>query len=360
MENLLLGNQLILLNDDIDFDQLKSKVSQMYTIIVKFIRLLESICPEYNEMLTDSLDKFKSWESNVKKTDAPKTLLMSEFVQYISHIKKEIESQQINFDLRKDIEYINTLFNVDTSSEYEPLYLLRPIAIDFISLWVNPVVTNESKLQIVSYLYLINEFGRSIMDSFLIIDKEEFQDKYGFDMANFDLDNMNFSINSISDSFAKMLKKDDETMNTTPLTETVNTVLTTFLGIDDASKNINLSTLQELHSKAQDQSKGLYDKLDEISAKLDEKGISDTDLINSVKNLSAAFTKNSNVKNPKIKELFEKLSSGDISDPTTLAECQQMMQNNPLFKSMGLPDLNQFNQRVPVKRVVKRVAKKKN
>lgn len=343
MENLLLGNQVILLNDNIDFEQLKNKVSQMCNVIMKFTVAIESAYPEFSEMLNDNREKIKSWELSMKKTDAPKSLLMSEMVQFIDHVKKEIESQKIKFDKRKDEEYIDQLFCVDTTNEYEPMYLLRPIAVDFIGLWTNPRTSIESKLQIVSYLYLVQEFGNSIMESFLIMDKDEFKDKYGFDLANFDLDNMNFSINSISDSFAKMLKADDESMDTNPLTETVNTVLTTFLGVDDASQNISLSTLQDLHTKAREggKSKGVYDKLDEISAKLDEKGISDTDLVNSVKNLSNVFTKNSNIKNPKIKELFKKLAEGDISDPDTLAECQKMMHSNPLFKSMGF-DVNQM------------------
>lgn len=344
MENLLLGNQVILLNDNIDFEQLKAKISQMCNVIMKFISALESIAgQELVEMLNDNREKLQSWESTMKKTDAPKGLLMTEIVQFIDHVRKEIVAQKIKFDKRKDEEYVDQLFNVDEANEYEPMYLLRPIAVDFIGLWINPRTTIESKIQIVSFLYLIQEFGNSIMDSFLIMDKDEFKEKYGFDLANFDLDNMNFSINSISDSFSKMLKADDESMDTNPLTETVNTVLTTFLGVDDASQNINLSTLQELHTKARagGKTKGVYERLDEISAKLDEKGISDTDLVNSVKNLSNVFTKNSNIKNPKIKELFNKLANGDISDPDTLAECQRMMHSNPLFQSMGL-DVNQM------------------
>lgn len=359
MENLLLGNQIILLNENIDFEQLKAKISQMCSVIIKFTNTIESVFPEFGEMLNDDREKLKHWVLSMKNTEAPKSLLMSEIVQFINHVKKEIESQKIKFDKRKDEEYISELFNIDTSNEYEPMYLLRPIAIDFIGLW--PRSSIEFKMQVVSYLYLIQEFGNSIMDSFLIMDKDEFKDKYGFDLSNFDIDNMNFSINSISDSFAKMLKADDENMDTNPLTETVNTVLTTFLGIDDAGQNINLGTLQELHSKASG-GKSAHDKLDEISAKLDEKGITDADLINSVKNLSNVFAKNSSIKNPKIKEVFQKLAEGDMSDPETLAECQRMMHTNPLFQSMGFEmpkfDPAMFNAKQPVKRPVKRSVKR--
>jgi len=333
MDNLLLDNQVIILASDIEFDDLKKKIVRMHIIISKFINALEMVYTDYAQMLQESRQMLSSWKNTMQKADAPKSLLMTKLVQFINHVTNEINSVGIDFDQRDDKKYINTLFAIDTNQEYEPVYLLRPIAIDFVSLWANPATTMKRKKQILDYLYLISKFGKSVMNTFVIMDKDEFQEKFGLDLANFDIDNMSFNVKSISDSFAKMLNDDDETVDTTPLTETVNTVLTEFLGVTDPTQDINLQTLTSLHS----QSTGLTDRLDRISNILDTKGINDQDLKNSVTNLSKIFAKKSGIKDTATKELFEKLANGEnLDDPSTFEECQKLMSNNPLFKQFGL------------------------
>lgn len=337
MDNLLLGDQVIILDGDIKLDDLKRKIKQMEDILVKFTHALTSVFPHYFSTLDDLRNRMVTWENSMYQAETPKSLYVCELVRHIDQIKSEIEKSQIDFGNRDNDEYIKNVFCVDPEKEYEPMYLLRPAAVDFIGLWNNTDTTLSTKKHIVNYLYLIDEFARSIMNSFSVMDKDDFEEKFGFDYANFDIDNMNFNVKTISESFAKMVKTEDEQVDTNPLTETVNTVLTEFLGVDNPEQNINLKTLQEIHSKQSGDTGGLYSKLDRISAQLDKKGISDQDLLNSVKNLSTAFTKNSKVKNPKMKALFEKLSNGiDLDNPDTLLECQQMMQENPIFQQMGL------------------------
>jgi hypothetical protein len=335
MENLLLDNQVIILESDYTLDSLKKKIRQMQDIIFKFSFAIEGVYPRYTEILNDFRTRLCAWENSMNEADSPKCLLMCELVRYIDQVKNEIERSGVDFSKRTEEDYVGTLFSVDPNTEYEPIYFLRPVAIDFISIWNNSETTLVTKKQIVNYLYLIHEFSKSIINSFSIMSKEDFEEKFGFDYANFDLDNMNFNVKSISDSFAKMIKSDNSDVDTNPLTETVNTVLTEFLGIENADQNINLKTLQELHNNSN--SGSLYEKLDKISAALDSKGIGDEELVNSVKSLSAAFNKNSGVKNPKMKALFEKLANGiDLENPDTLIECQQLMHDNPIFQQMGI------------------------
>lgn len=362
-DDLLLGDQVIILEGDIQLDDLKRKIKQLEDIIVKFTFALGSVYPQYFLTLEDYRNRMVTWENSMVQTETPKSLYSCDLVRHICQIKNEIHKSGIVFDNRDNEEYVKNVCCVDSDKEYEPLYFLRPAAVDFIGIWNNPETTIGTKRNIINYLHLINEFSKSIINSFSVMNKEDFEEKFGFDYANFDIDNMSFNVKSISESFANMVKKEDEHIDTNPLTETVNTVLTEFLGVQDAEQNINLKTLQEIHSSSQSNS-GLYDKLDKISAKLDEKGISDADLLNSVKNLSTAFTKNAKVKNPKMKELFEKLSNGiNLDDPQTLVECQQMMHDNPLFKQMGLamPQFPMPPQAAPptARPVVKKAAPKK-
>jgi hypothetical protein len=337
MDSLLLDNQIIILEGDTELDVLKQKIRKMEDILVKFTHALTGIFPQYFTTLDDLRNRMVTWENSMNQAETPKSLYMCELVRHIDQIRAGIEKSQVDFGNRDSETYIQNVFCVDVEKEYEPLYLLRPAAVDFIGIWNNPETTLSTKKNIINYLYLINEFARSIMNSFSVMDKDEFEEKFGFDYANFDIDNMNFNVKSISESFAKMVKTEDEQVDTNPLTETVNTVLSEFLGVENPDQNINLKTLQEIHSKQSGDAGGLYNKLDRISEQLDKKGISDQDLLNSVKNLSMAFTKNSKVKNPQMKALFEKLSNGiDLENPDTLIECQKMMHENPFFQQMGL------------------------
>lgn len=303
---------ICILDSDIEIDAVVAKINKFLLINTDLLKHLQTIDRSYD--LKDGFNRLNQLQLSEIETTNVKALVQSNVIKYIRSLVETIGTEdKISFEIQEN-----------GGGEYTRKFLLSGIDVnlDFYDL------PQESHQTVSKYVVLLLKFGESILGSFIELDKEEFEEKYGMDWENFDVDKLNFNIKKVTDTFSSMAKNAGDGIDTSPLEHTVSTVLTGLLDIPE-DRNLTLSDLKALDLNRDT----LVSRIEKINKDFDSSGMTNDVLMNTVKQLSAGMIK-SNKGNKKMNKFFKKISKMNDLSEINQSELSEIMSSNPLLSQL--------------------------